>query len=135
MTRKSVKTLLLVEDNPGNARSKTMMYQTIANGEVWHGKIRNRTKDGSFYWASTIVARILNSEGKTRHYQAIRADTTENIPPLLPSFRLCSVTYSRAASRDLDRHLGEPEEPNSSSHFESIRDSSLTILFRMDYAT
>ena len=132
MTRKSVKTLLLVEDNPGNARSKTMMYQTIANGEVWHGKIRNRTKDGSFYWASTIVARILNSEGKTRSYLAIRADTSEGISPLSPAF--CSVTYSQAASRDLARHLGEPEEPNSSSHFESIRDSSLTILFGMDYA-
>ena len=91
-----------------------------------------KSYDRSFHGASTIVARILNSEGKTRSYLAIRADTSEGISPLSPAF--CSVTYSQAASRDLARHLGEPEEPNSSSHFESIRDSSLTILFGMDYA-
>jgi hypothetical protein len=57
------------------------------------------------------------------------------IPSLSPAFRFCRVTDLRAASRDLGRHLSEPREPKSSSHFESIRDSSLTILFGMDYAT
>jgi hypothetical protein len=66
---------------------------------------------------------------------AIRVDTSDGIPPLSPAFRFCSVTYSRAASQELRRHFGEPGEPKSSSHFESIRNTSLTILFGMDYAT
>jgi len=89
----------------------------------------------SVYWVYTTIARILNSEGKTRHYLAIRAHTTDGIPPPSPAFRFCSVTDLREASRDLGRHLSEHGEPKSSSHFEFTRHSSLTILFGMDYAT
>lgn len=112
----------------------TIQYQTIANGEVWHAKIGNPTKDGSIYWAYTTIAGILNSEGKTLQYLAIRADTSEGIPPLSPAFRFYSATDLRAASRDLGCHLGEPGEPKASSHFESTRDSSLTIFAGKDYA-
>jgi hypothetical protein len=66
---------------------------------------------------------------------AIRAYASENISPLSAAFHFRSVTDLRVASRDLSRHLGEPGEPKPSSHFESICNSSPTILFGMDYAT
>ncbi|MCF8429071.1 MAG: PAS domain S-box protein, partial [Bacteroidia bacterium] len=53
------------------------MWNTIKGGEVWQGQIKNKKKDGSFYWTNTNIIPLINDQGFAYQFVAIRFDITE----------------------------------------------------------
>jgi len=53
------------------------LWHTIKTGKIWHGEIKNKAKDGSYYWVDTTISPIFNNEGRIIQYLSIRSVITK----------------------------------------------------------
>lgn len=48
------------------------MWKKISSGETWVGEIKNRAKDGSYYWVHTTIIPGVSDSGEIESYVAVR---------------------------------------------------------------
>lgn len=53
------------------------MWNTISAGQVWHGEMINRRKDGRLYTEEQTITPVRNQRGEITHFVAIKEDITE----------------------------------------------------------
>ena len=52
------------------------MWKTIAKGNIWREDVKNKAKDGSYYWVDTFIIPFLDDQGQITQYLSIRNDIT-----------------------------------------------------------
>ena len=52
------------------------MWQTISKGQVWHGEVKNRRRDGSFYWVESTIVPFMDEQKCPERYISVRTDIT-----------------------------------------------------------
>lgn len=53
------------------------LWKTISSGKVWKAEIKNRAKDGSYYWVKTVIVPFIGKDGKPEQYIAARIDISK----------------------------------------------------------
>lgn len=53
--------------------------ETLGAGKVWKGDVKNKSKDGRFFWTRTVIVPFLDQTGKIDKTIAIRTDITERV--------------------------------------------------------
>ncbi|MEY4757600.1 MAG: hypothetical protein RJA34_2498 [Pseudomonadota bacterium] len=74
------------------------MWSTIGRGQPWTGMVKNRRKDGGFYWVQANVTPIMEG-GKPRGYMSVR------IKPTRQEIESAEQLYAKIrAERESNRH-------------------------------
>ena len=50
------------------------LWGTITAGQIWHGEIINKKKNGELFWESVSISPITNQQGDITHFLAVKED-------------------------------------------------------------
>ncbi len=54
-----------------------VLWETINAGKIWRGQIKNKTKNGNYYWVESCILPIKDNEGNIEEFISIRSDITK----------------------------------------------------------
>ncbi|MDZ7799774.1 MAG: EAL domain-containing protein [Trueperaceae bacterium] len=55
------------------------LWVTVSRGEVWHGELINRRKDGTEYPEEMTITPVCDADGRPHHFIAVKQDISERI--------------------------------------------------------
>lgn len=70
-------TMRLLKSGQHDAAFYKQMWDTILTGQVWHGEVVNRRKDGSLYVEEQTITPVLDERGEISHFVCIKQDVTQ----------------------------------------------------------
>ncbi len=53
------------------------LFQSLADGKTWRNEVKNRRKDGSFFWIDMVVIPLKNERGATNYFLTLALPITE----------------------------------------------------------
>ncbi|MBF0421480.1 MAG: PAS domain S-box protein [Magnetococcales bacterium] len=53
------------------------LWSTILAGNVWHGELHNRRKNGELFWEDVSISPIRDDNGQTQYFLAVKEDVTQ----------------------------------------------------------
>jgi PAS domain S-box-containing protein len=86
------------------------MWKTISHGEIFEGEIKNKTKDGTYYWVKTTIVPFLDENRQPKQYIAIQNDITDlkNIEHELHE----ALKRDKESAEIIKRHVEELKRTN-----------------------
>jgi PAS domain S-box-containing protein len=55
------------------------LWQVLLTGQVWHGRLVNKKKDGTFYTADATISPVRNEDDQVVNYVALERDVTREL--------------------------------------------------------
>jgi len=92
------------------------LWSSLNQDEPWKGHIKNRSKDGSFYWTVVIITPKHDEIGRVNGYIAIRE------APSLPTLETIKECYRLLKDREMDQKHVASESNRSSCNAETVPD-------------
>lgn len=71
------KTPSILKDHKTEDEVYKNLWNKITSGIVWSGELRNRAKDGSYYWLKTTILPNFDSDKNIESYTSISQNTTD----------------------------------------------------------
>ncbi|ACK66576.1 putative PAS/PAC sensor protein [Rippkaea orientalis PCC 8801] len=103
------------------------LWSTISSGQIWQGEIKNKTKDGAFYWVNSTIIPFLDKTGRPFQYLSIRTEITarKELEQTLESIVSKRTAQLAAANQEIT-------DLNNKLRLENVRMSAeLNVVFQM----
>jgi len=102
------------------------MWNTISSGKIWEGEIKNKAKDGSYYWVSATIVPFLDENNKPKQYISIQHDITKL--KIIEEQLQEALRKNEASANIIKQQLKELEQANLELlHKEKLKDEFLSM--------